>query len=142
MARLEKIATHPGVVKSVKEGFVAVEIAATSACASCEAHSKCGFAESKNKTIDVPTADWQQYHDGDSVTVCIDESRGLTAVWWAYVLPAVLMLAAILALSASGAAEWIVALAALAILGIYTALLYAFRRRLDSHFTITVTKMK
>ena len=140
MERLERIASHAGTVKAVASGSVEVVIESTSACASCAAHAKCGFAESKNKTIAIPTDDWQQYHEGDTVTVHIDESRGMLAVWIAYVLPAVIMLAAIAIMTVLGSPEWAVALAALAVLAIYVGLLYLLRRRIGSRFTLTVSK--
>lgn len=140
MERLERIASHAGTVKAVANGSVEVVIESTSACASCAAHAKCGFAESKNKTVAVPTNDWQQYHEGDAVTVHIDESRGMLAVWIAYVLPAVIMLAAIAVMSIIGTPEWAVALAALGVLALYVGLLYILRGKIGKRFTLTVSK--
>ena len=140
MERLERIASHAGTVKAVKEGSVEVEIESTSACASCAAHARCGFAESKNKTVAVPTDDWREYKEGDAVTVNIDESRGMLAVWIAYVLPAVIMLAAIIGMSVAGAPEWAVAAVALAVLGLYVGGLYLLRNKIGKRFTLTVSK--
>lgn len=139
MERLDKIASHDGIVKKASAGYVTVEIASTSACASCAAHAKCGFAESKNKTMDIPTSEWANYSEGQAVVVNIDQSRGMLAVWLAYVLPALIMLAVILGLSYMGAAEWVVALAALAILGAYVAILYFLRSRLERKFNISIS---
>lgn len=63
----------------------------------------------------------------------------MLAVWLAYVLPALIMLAVILGLSYMGAAEWVVALAALAILGAYVAILYFLRSRLERKFNISIS---
>lgn len=139
MERLDKIVSHPGIVTAVKKGFVTVQIESTSACATCQAHSRCGFAESKNKTLDIPTVDWQSFTQGDRVTVHIDESRGMLAVWLAYVLPALIMLAVIIALSVAGLPEWIVILATLASLGLYILLLYLRRQKINTRFTLTLT---
>lgn len=139
MERLDRIASHDGIVTAVKSGRVSVQIESVSACASCAAHGKCGFAESKNKTVEVPSEEWQRYREGDRVTVHIDESRGMLAVWLAYVLPAVLMLAVIIIFSLLHMPEWAVVLAAFAVLGIYIAVLYLRRRRVESHFTLTLS---
>ena len=139
MERLERVASHAGIVQEVKQGRVLVKIEAVSACASCAAHGKCGFAESKDKTLEIPAADWQQYTVGQAVTVHIDESRGMLAVWIAYVLPALLMLAAIIALSLAHLPEWMVVLAAFLVLGLYVLVLYLRRRKVESHFTLTIT---
>jgi sigma-E factor negative regulatory protein RseC len=130
---------HPGTVTSVKKGFVTVQITSLSACAACQAHSKCGFAESKTKTLDIPTALWQQFNVGEPVTVTIDHSRGLAATWWAYILPAILLIAAVVAFSLAGFSEPLVILFSLFTLGLYILLLYILRKKLDSKFTLTIT---
>ena len=140
MEKLERIASHDGIVQSVREGLVAVQIKAVSACATCQAHARCGFAESKDKTVEVPTADWQNYHEGDSVTVNIDESRGMLAVWIAYVMPALLLLAVIITLSILHLPEWVVVISAFIALGLYILGLYLVRRKVESRFTLTITK--
>ena len=138
MERHREIATHAGIVTKVADGKVEVQIESVSACASCQAHAHCGFAESKNKTLEIPSADWQQYQAGETVTVRIDESRGLLAVWIAYLLPALLMLAVIVSLSIAGLPEWAVVLAAFATLGLYVVALYYTRRRVENKFTLTI----
>ena len=130
---------HPGTVTSVKKGFVTVQITSLSACAACQAHSKCGFAESKTKTLDIPTALWQQYNVGEPVTVTIDHSRGLAATWWAYLLPAILLITVVVAFSLAGFSEPLVILFSLLTLALYILLLYILRKKLDSRFTLTIT---
>lgn len=139
MERLDRIASHDGVVTAVAPHRVTVQIEAVSACAACAAHGKCGFAESKDKTIQVPSDDWQRFAVGQRVVVNIDESRGMLAVWIAYVLPAILMLAAIVGLSLASAPEWLVVLSAFAVLGLYVALLYLRRRKIESRFTLSLS---
>lgn len=134
-----RIASHDGIVQHVKEGLVAVQIKSVSACATCQAHARCGFAESKDKTVEVPTADWRQYHEGDRVTVHIDESRGMLAVWIAYVLPALLLITVIVTLSLLHLPEWAVVLSAFATLGLYILALYLRRRKVENRFTLTIT---
>ena len=134
-----RIASHDGIVQHVKEGLVAVQIKSVSACATCQAHASCGFAESKDKTVEVPTADWRQYNEGDHVTVHIDESRGMLAVWIAYVLPALLLIAVIVTLSLLHLPEWAVVLSAFATLGLYILALYLRRRKVENRFTLTIT---
>lgn len=135
----QRIASHDGIVTAVNKGVVTVRIEAVSACASCAAHGRCGFAESKEKSIEVPTSDWSRYSLGDAVTVHVDESRGMLAVWLAYVLPAILMIAVIVGLSLAGLPEWLVVLGSFTILGIYILILYLRRRHVERHFTLTIT---
>jgi sigma-E factor negative regulatory protein RseC len=139
MEKVARIASHDGIVKKVRKGFVEVQIKSISACATCQAHARCGFAESKDKTVEVPTSDWQSYSEGERVTVHIDESRGMLAVWIAYVLPALLLIAAIVTLSLIHLPEWAVVLSAFAVLGLYILVLYLSRRKVESRFTLTIS---
>lgn len=139
MERVERIASHDGRVISVREGRVEVQIEAISACASCAAHGKCGFADSKEKRFEVPASDWQNYYEGQNVTVHIDESRGLQAVWLAYVLPAILMLVASVGLSLAGWPEWAVVVSGFVVLAVYVMVLYLRRSHVESRFTLTVS---
>ena len=136
--------THPGIVTAIKPGFVTVQIESTSACAACAAHSKCGFAESKTKSLDIPTQSLshsvtQSLSVGDHVTVCISEERGLLAAWWAYFLPAMLLIAVAVTLSVLDIPEPLVILATLASLAIYILILYLLRKKLNHKFTLTLT---
>ena len=139
--------THPGTVTAVKPGFVTVQIQSTSACAACQAHARCGFAESKTKTLDIPlpTPDSKlpttTYHIGDPVTVTIDHSRGLLATWWAYVLPAILVLVAVVAFSLASLPEPLVILLSLGTIALYVIVLFLLRKKLDSRFTLEVKKL-
>ena len=139
MERHPRIATHDGVVVAARQGAVTVKIEAVSACASCQAHAHCGFAESKEKTFDVPCPDWQTYAPGEAVTVAVDESRGLLAVWIAYLLPALILIALAVSLSALGLPEGVAALASLAGLGIYILVLYLRRQKVERRFTLTLS---
>lgn len=130
---------HPGTVTAVKPGFVTVQIVSTSACAACQAHSRCGFAESKTKTLDIPfNTKHHTFSPGDKVTVIIDHTRGLLASWWAYVVPALLLLAAVIGFSLASLSEPLVILLSLTILAIYIILLFLFRKKLDSKFELSI----
>lgn len=134
----QQIATHPGTVIATKAGHVTVKIQSHSACASCQAHHKCGFAESKDKTLDIPTPHWHQYQVGQHVTVQIAQSHGLFAVSIAYLLPALLLLIVAITLSLAGIKESIVILITFATLALYTLLLYLLRNKINQKFQITI----
>ena len=135
-SKLEK--THPGIVTAVRDDAVTVQIHSVGACASCQANGKCGFAESKDKTLDIPTAHWQQYHEGQQVSVRISQGKGLLAVWIAYLLPALLLLAVAIGLSLAGLPETLVILATFATLALYILALRLLRHRIDNQFTLTL----
>ena len=136
---MEKVAQHDGIVTEVLQGTVRVQIHAVSACASCQAHSKCGFADSKDKTMDIDTPLWQQYHECDPVTVTIAANRGLQAVAIAYLLPSLLLLAIFVTLTTLHLSEGWVALITLLGVALYAGILYLCRHRLQRKFTMTIT---
>lgn len=137
---MEKIVKHSGVVTAVNKGCVSVKMRVVSACASCEAHSRCGFAEAKDKTVDVDTRDWKSYSPGDSVTVSIQTGNGLKAVFIAYVLPALVLIGAFVLFNSLHLNEGVTALLTLSVVGIYGVALYCIRHRLQQKFTFRISK--
>lgn len=137
---MEKIATHPGIVTAVSENHVTVQMQVISACAACEAHGRCGFAEKKDKSVEVDTRDWRQYQPGDRVTVVIRSGRGLQAVLIAYVMPAIVLLAAFALFCSLHFSEPMVALLTLLVVAAYGLVLYAVRDRLQRRFTFLIEK--
>lgn len=135
---MEKLATHDGTVTDVAHGHVQVQMQVLSACASCEAHAKCGFAEKKDKIVEIDTSDWKQYHVGDPVTVIINSGRGLLAVLIAYILPSVVLLASLVVFTLLHIPEGLTALLILLVVALYAIILYLFRHRLQRKFTFQI----
>ena len=134
----KNIAEHDGIVTAVSQGKVTVKIHSVSACSSCEAHGSCGFAEAKDKEFEIDTPEWEQFQQGDIVTVSIRHSLGFEAVLWAYILPAVILLTSILTLLHFIASEGLAVLISLVVLALYFVVLYQFRDRLQRHFSFGV----
>lgn len=132
---MQSIARHNGIVTHLSEGKVTVKIETISACGSCEAHGNCGFAESKEREVEIETRDWQHFCEGDPVVVSIDHALGFLAVLFAYVMPAIVLLAAVLTLLSLLSNEAIAILISFAILAIYFVILYQFRDKLQKKFT-------
>ena len=134
------IATHPGTVTAVSQGTVRVQIVSLSACASCQAHSRCGFAEAKEKELDIETRQWATYSPGQQVEVVISESRGLLAVLLAYVLPSLLLIGSLVGLL-SITNEGLAALGSIGVVALWYGLLYLCRHRLQNKFTFEIRSL-
>ena len=119
---------------------VDVEIVSESACASCKARSACGMSESENKLVTVVTELAGAYTVGEEVMVSVRRSLGLKAVVYAYVLPFVVLLGVLLAAVECGAGETAAGLAALGAAGLYYAVLWLFRSRLERVITFNLRK--
>ena len=111
-----------------------------SACGSCEAHAHCTFSEKKDKLVDIDTPHWKDYQPDDRVTVIINSGRGLQAVLIAYVLPALVMLAAFSVLYILKLPELWIALITILVVCIYGWVLYLMRHRLQRKFTFRIEK--
>lgn len=135
---MTQIATHDGVVVSVNERQVSVKIETMSACGHCEAKGKCGFAESKERTVEIETAEWKKFRPGMSVEVQVNQSKGMEAVWWAYLLPAVLLVVCVITLLQVLQNELLAVLITLLCLALYVGVLYLCRKKFQSRFSFNL----
>lgn len=138
---MSQIAVHDGVVTSIQDGLVKVEMHVVSACSSCKAHEKCSFVDKAEKTVEVETAEWRQYSVGERVLVSVNESLGLLAVLLAYLMPAVLLVASVVLVSLATGSEGIAALVTLAVVALYFVLLWHFHDRLQHKFSFGIQKV-
>lgn len=122
--------SHSGVVESVEDGCVHVRIVQTSACAACKVAGYCNASESKEKLVDVYTADTQRYSIGQAVTVMASRQVAAHALLLGFGLPFLVLVGVlVVVLQMTGNELW-AALAGLLSLAPYYLLLYFFRNRL------------
>lgn len=122
--------SHSGVVESVEDGCVHVRIVQTSACAACKVAGYCNASESKEKLVDVYTADTQRYSVGQAVTVMASRQVAAHALLLGFGLPFLVLVGVlVVVLQMTGNELW-AALAGLLSLAPYYLLLYFFRNRL------------
>ena len=127
---MESNISHSGVVESVEDGCVHVRIVQTSACAACKVAGYCNASESKEKMVDVYTADTQRYSVGQAVTVMASRQVAAHALLLGFGLPFLVLVGVlVVVLQMTGNELW-AALAGLLSLAPYYLLLYFFRNRL------------
>ena len=100
---------HTGQVVSMTPQTTTVRIVSHSACSECHAAGLCGLSEYTEKAIEVPTSPSATYGVGDEVKVVLKASMGFKAVWLAYFLPLVVLLAValgLIALASRASAPW------------------------------------
>lgn len=137
---MAQIATHDGIVLAVEPRMVKVEMHVVSACASCKAHASCSFVDKADKVVEVETDEWQLYHEGERVTVSVNESLGLLAVLLAYIVPAVLLIAALALMAATSDSDILAAAIPILVVALYYLVLYRFRHRLQKRFSFGLSK--
>ena len=110
------------------------------ACSQCHAAGLCGMADIAEKAVEVPTDPYAGYGVGDEVDVVLKASMGMKAVWLAYFIPLLILLAVILGLIGLGMSEVPAALAGIGAIAVYYFLLWLFRDKLRNEYIFTITK--
>ncbi len=80
------------------------------------------------------------FEKGETVEVVTEQAMGIKAVVWAYVLPFLSVMTALLVLLQAGAGELVSGLTSLGILALYYCVLYLLRHRLEKEITFKVRK--
>ncbi|MBQ0015671.1 MAG: SoxR reducing system RseC family protein [Bacteroidales bacterium] len=132
---------HSGTVVAVAPWQVSVAIIVESACAQCHAHGACGFAESTSRTMAIKTNDWERYKVGDTVMVSINPKNGTTAVAYAYIIPAALMLIVFFCTNPYWGDLWSTLLTILTLI-LYWSILRIFRKHTQRKFTFSISKIE
>ena len=72
--------SHKGVVRSITEKTINVEILSKSACSECHAKMMCSASDMKVKNIEVKRRFYDQYEVGEEVYVSLTKTMGYKAV--------------------------------------------------------------
>ena len=109
-----------------------------SACSSCHAKGACTAADSKEKMVDV--SDFTgKYKVNDLVTVVGQKSMGYKAVWWAFVIPIIIVVSLlVVSISVWRFGDMEAAMAAIVSLVPYYGLLYLLRNKMANSFKFTI----
>lgn len=137
---MEDTIRHNGIVERVEGNTAIVRIAQTSACAACHAAKMCMASESRDKRIEAQMV--EPVHIGDQVEVFAREQAGWLAVLLAYIIPFLLLVAAVAGFGHMGWSEARSGTAALVSVAVYYVILRLFRDRLQRKFTFWVRPLK
>ena len=127
-------------MRSVEEGVVRVAIEVNEACGSCASRKACAMGQSEQREITIFTADAADYSVGEVVDVAAKQSLGVVAVLLCYVLPLVVLVAALAMAVTLGVSEGLSALLSLGATLLYYAVLYLFRNRISKRIIFTINK--
>ena len=126
--------THLGRVESVDYPLVKVRIVQSSACSECHARKVCLSADTREKTVEALAGN-HSFAVGETVEVVGQMSMGLKAVLLAYVLPLLVLLAAVaVTVAVWPGREMLAAWLALGLTAAYYMALLGFRDRLKRKF--------
>lgn len=129
---------HQGIIQKVDDEQVYVSIITQSACASCQVKGVCNVTEISEEIVEVPRESGRDYQVGASVNIAMQKSLGTKAVFLGYILPFLVLLAALIISLAITHNEGLSGLIALAVLIPYYFVLHSMRRRLKRTFTFKI----
>ena len=130
--------SHKGVVIKVTPQVTTVSFTQHGACAQCHAAGLCGMGDMAEKVVEVPTDPYTKRQVGDEVDVLLKASMGFKAVYLAYMIPLLIMLAVILGLLALGVGEVVAALSGLGAVAVYYLVLWLMRGKLQNEYVFVI----
>ena len=130
--------THRGRIVSITPEYTTVEIVSESACAACHAKGLCSLGDSKVKQVEVPTRGWDNYTVGQEVSVVLRATMGHKAVWLAYVVPLLILVAALLGILSAGGSELLAGLGAIGAVALYYGVIWLMRERLRKEYVFNI----
>ena len=141
MDRKQAKIVHEGKIVEMDRENISVEIVNKSACATCHAKGVCGASDSQVRIIVVPqtiataTAGLQV---GDTVKLVLSAAAGMKAAILAYGVPLIVLMAAVLILSALHIGQLWVGLISLAAVALYYIIFAIFKDKLDKEFVFSI----
>ena len=116
-------------MKEVNDTKLIVNIVNQSACSTCHSKSACTVADYQDKEIEINDFTGT-YKLGQEVTIVFKQSKGFTALIWAYVIPFFLVLTTLIVMMEVTGSELKAGILSLIILIPYFTTLYFFRHLL------------
>lgn len=130
---------HQGIVKSVDNNEVSVMFVSTSACASCHAKGVCSVSDIKEKEIVIANS-LETYTIGEKVLVELKQSLGFRAVFYAYILPFLIILLSLIVLTSLKVNELYAGLISLSLLIPFYLILYLLKDSLKKTYSFQIRK--
>lgn len=134
---------HDGTVIAVDKDYISVELLSKSACAACHAKGVCGASDEAVKVVEVAqdiTTLTEDYQVGEKVNVVMTPSMGIQAIWLAYVIPLIVLLASVLVFHLCKAGELAMGLGSLGIVAVYYFGVWLFRNKISRIFIFSIEK--
>ena len=138
--KVSKLIKHSGVVSQIVGNKVIVDIQRSSACATCESKTLCTTFNSQTQQITCRSDDYE-LKTGDRVDVVSERKQSFFAVVFAFVVPLlVFVLAIIICSGIFNVNEGLSAIAAFAAIALYYITLHLFDNKIKSKINFRIEK--
>ena len=118
---------------------VAIEV--SEACGGCSARKSCAMGQTSKREIEVLTAGALSYSVGEVVKVGAKQSLGIVAVILCYLVPLVVMVAALAIAISVGIDEGVAAIISLGVTALYYVALALLKDRISKKIIFTINKI-
>ena len=135
--KMANVISHQGTIESVHGSQVNVRIVQTSACSSCSAKGHCMAAEGKEKIIEITDSN-NHYNIGETVEIYGETSMGMKAVFWAFVVPFLVLVISLFIGMAITADELTASACSVGLLILYYILLAMNKHKLKNEFSFKI----
>ncbi len=129
---------HAGVVTKKTKDSIIVSLIGNINCAGCNAKSACDISDTDVKTVEVFEIQ-DSYKLNESVQVIMGNDTGLKAVFFAYLLPFIILFLTLI-VSLQFLKEWQAGLLSILVLTPYYSVLYFSEKLLRKKFEISLLK--
>lgn len=131
---------HTGIIQEIRGNLIFIKIVQQSACAGCHAKTMCAASESKERLIEI-TDNTGTFHVNETVELYGKNSLGLQAVFLAFVIPVIIVLAVVAIGTSCQWNETACGIAGISLLIPYYGILYLLRNKLKKKFVFTLKKL-
>ena len=131
---------HTGLVKSVQSTGITVSMIVNSGCASCQIKGTCNMSEQTEKELTIDCAP-SEYKVGQMVLVRLKTSQGFHALFLGYILPLIVLIAAVVVAISITNNEGLSGLIGLASLVPYYLILFLLKNKIKNKFTYVVNPL-
>lgn len=131
--------SHEGIITKINDDNVEVKILSKGACIACHIKSACNLSEIHEKNIIIPKPENKDFIIGQAVMISITIKQANKAVFFAYLVPAIIVISMISVLSTFHVKEGVNALISVGSLIPYYLILFLFRKKLKSKFEYEIS---
>ena len=119
-----------------------MKIAVGDACAHCAGQAGCKLMNATERVVEAGLErNAPSFSVGEQVLVRMRAGNGFKAVFYAYLLPVIMLMSCVIIMFSLHCDEGATALAAIGAVVLYYLLFYLFRRRINRKFSFKIEKM-
>lgn len=133
----ESTYSQPGTIEQINDDSIIVRIDCNSACSGCHSKDLCLSTDKAVKHITIEP-DGNIYSIGQQVTVFSQKQLGMKALFWGYICPLLILVAALVVLIYAGLSESKAGILSILTLAPYYLALYLLRNRFRNKFKFKI----